>query len=178
MTSGRLKEQIIATNMLQNSGNTTGLNSRVPEGFDGNGPHDGSLIRISESAMNRTVMMADNLLTFTSIYQNSTSRAQFNLIRTGEIFELPDNPWLSPNNISSHLETIATAIATNIRNQDNTLDFATGPAIIHLVLVDVRWKWLSLLQNGLGDDVQKALGLETNIGNVRKKAGRIDTVLG
>lgn len=77
--------------------------------------------------MNRTAMMADNLLTFTSIYQNSTSRAQFNLIRTGEIFELPDDPWLPPNNIYNNLETIATAITTKIRNQANNLDFATGP---------------------------------------------------
>lgn len=43
MISGRLKQQIIVTNVLQNSGNTTGSYSRVPEGFDGDGPQDDHL---------------------------------------------------------------------------------------------------------------------------------------
>lgn len=171
-------------------------------------------LEVSEAAMSRARLLAHNLLTFTSTYANSTSRARFNLIQTGESFDLADNPWLPPNNVSSHLETIAAAITTNIRNQASFSDFAVGSAYSYVTLVKVKWTWLSLpliilvfsliflgatirrtmkdasyigvwknnimavLQNSLGDDVQKALGPETNIGNVRKNAGRIDTVLG
>jgi hypothetical protein len=69
------------------------------------------------------------------------------IARVAEMYNL-NSPWAPPNNVTEHM-----AEAVNVMNQvlrRNSLstsrrdDDAVGKAFIYVVLVSIRWKWLSL----------------------------------
>ncbi|KAF1952529.1 hypothetical protein CC80DRAFT_495324 [Byssothecium circinans] len=82
---------------------------------------------------------------FTTIRNGSTQstiRFSFNLnavlLRTPRV-----NPWLSPNNITSHMDRLAVAMTNTIRSSYSS-DLAFGQASEIVVFVSVNWAWLSL----------------------------------
>jgi hypothetical protein len=122
---------------------------------------------------------------------------------------LPFNPWLPPNNISAHVEKIATAMTIGIRNTpavNGTLSVVTGTAWDSAVHVEIQWAWITLplallafslvfllatvikssreestvgiwktsaiaiLFNGLGEEVQRSVGPNCRMGQLRMKA--------
>ncbi|KAF5853282.1 hypothetical protein GGP41_001799 [Bipolaris sorokiniana] len=57
---------------------------------------------------------------------------------------VPDfNPWLSPNNVTHHLESMVTSITNAIRSSSSK-EMIHGEAFETDVYVSVRWAWLSL----------------------------------
>lgn len=58
--------------------------------------------------------------------------------------KLAFNPLLAPNNISHHMERLATAITNVVRSDDNSKDMLSGEAYNYENYVSVRWEWLAL----------------------------------
>jgi hypothetical protein len=63
--------------------------------------------------------------------------------------QLDFNPWLAPNNISLHMERLATAM-TNVVRSAQGKDMLTGKAFSKENYVSVRWEWLTLPLGLLG----------------------------
>jgi hypothetical protein len=64
-----------------------------------------------------------------------------------EAITMQFNPWLPPNNISQHMENLATAMSVEVRNfQDSGVNVHQAPGIAWKqdTLVQVRWAWISL----------------------------------
>jgi hypothetical protein len=57
--------------------------------------------------------------------------------------KLQFNPWLAPNNITKHMERLATALTNGIRSS-NSSESIRGNAYDTQTYVSVRWKWLTL----------------------------------
>jgi hypothetical protein len=57
--------------------------------------------------------------------------------------EVLDNQWQSPNNISRHMERLASAL-TNVIRSSTSRDMVLGQAYNTETFVDVRWEWLTL----------------------------------
>jgi hypothetical protein len=53
------------------------------------------------------------------------------------------NPWLAPNNVSRHMERLATAM-TNVVRSASSKEMLTGQAFNQETYVDVRYEWLTL----------------------------------
>lgn len=56
--------------------------------------------------------------------------------------KLAFNPLLAPNNISHHMERLATALTNTIRSDTRSYDSLQGPAYVRLQFVSVCWAWL------------------------------------
>jgi len=56
---------------------------------------------------------------------------------------LPFNPWQTPNNITRHMERLATAM-TNVMRSSSSRELARGDAFSRESYVKVRWEWLTL----------------------------------
>lgn len=56
--------------------------------------------------------------------------------------------WQPPNNVTQHMSNIVTTLNQVLRRNPtskvSTHDVSEGQAFIYVVLVDIRWKWLSL----------------------------------
>ncbi|KAE8836665.1 hypothetical protein HRS9139_04763 [Pyrenophora teres f. teres] len=57
--------------------------------------------------------------------------------------ELDFNPWISPNNITHHMERLTNSITNAIRSSSSS-EMIEGQAFENDVYVSVRWAWLSL----------------------------------
>ncbi|KAF2261019.1 hypothetical protein CC78DRAFT_608859 [Lojkania enalia] len=53
------------------------------------------------------------------------------------------NPWIAPNNVTRHVENLATAL-TNVIRSSSSNQTVTGNAYDRETYVSVRWAWLSL----------------------------------
>ncbi|KAF2790159.1 hypothetical protein K505DRAFT_409961 [Melanomma pulvis-pyrius CBS 109.77] len=54
------------------------------------------------------------------------------------------NPWLPPNNVTRHMERLATALTNTIRSSSTNNQWLFGTASSKETYVEVRWLWLSL----------------------------------
>jgi hypothetical protein len=53
------------------------------------------------------------------------------------------NPWEAPNNITQHMQRLATAM-TNVMRSDTSKVMTMGDAYVRETYVSVRWEWLTL----------------------------------
>lgn len=53
------------------------------------------------------------------------------------------SPWLAPNNVSHHMEEMATALTNVMRSDSNSREFVSGQASAPETYVQVNWAWLS-----------------------------------
>ncbi|KAF2036629.1 hypothetical protein EK21DRAFT_51413 [Setomelanomma holmii] len=53
------------------------------------------------------------------------------------------NPWIAPNNITNHMERIATAITNVARSDPGNNEFVAGQALAPETFVKVYWAWLT-----------------------------------
>jgi hypothetical protein len=58
--------------------------------------------------------------------------------------EMDFNPWLAPNNLSLHLERLASAMTNVMRSDVNSKEMLPGKAYNTESYVSVRWEWLTL----------------------------------
>ncbi|KAJ4336035.1 hypothetical protein N0V95_008732 [Ascochyta clinopodiicola] len=52
------------------------------------------------------------------------------------------NPWLAPNNITHHMERLATAMTNAYRSVGSSNEVVSGPAYFREVYIHVQWEWL------------------------------------
>jgi hypothetical protein len=57
--------------------------------------------------------------------------------------EMDFNPWLAPNNISRHMERMASAM-TDVMRSDESREMLPGESYSRINYVSVRWEWLTL----------------------------------
>jgi hypothetical protein len=57
--------------------------------------------------------------------------------------EVRFSPWLAPNNVSHHMERIATAVTNIIRSESNSNELVAGQALAPETYVRVDWAWLA-----------------------------------
>lgn len=105
-----------------------------------------------------TILMMDEILPayVTAPNDRESSNPSLRWLNGGQFYsQLPpskailstDNPWLPPNNVSRHMERLATAMSVVVRNLQSSgkdLQFATGIAWKQDTLVQIRWAWISL----------------------------------
>ncbi|KAF1911258.1 hypothetical protein BDU57DRAFT_507084 [Ampelomyces quisqualis] len=60
------------------------------------------------------------------------------------------NPWLAPNNVTHHMERIATALTNVVRSDANSNEFIAGQALALETYIRVNWGWLSFSLAMLG----------------------------
>jgi len=67
--------------------------------------------------------------------------------RVAQMYNL-NSPWAPPNNVSQHMTNVVTVMNQVLRRNSLSMgrrdDAAVGKAYIYMVLVEIRWKWLSL----------------------------------
>lgn len=81
----------------------------------------------------------------TALDEKTPALLRFKTWSTGPpwIRELEFNPWLAPNNVTKHMERLATALTNVIRSSANR-DMLEGKAFNRETYVSVRWEWLTL----------------------------------
>lgn len=153
---GTFEETVIDTYL-----NDTGVPGSYPYLFDPDGnptEYAGDIIvntpfgggsatyGVSNLTAIKTLNIFDDI--FPSFYTaiNSSDRPLFRL----QVYYIPPryrtlefNPWLSPNNITKHLERLSTTITDALRNS-NSNELFPGQAFIVEAYVAVRWEWLFL----------------------------------
>lgn len=102
---------------------------------------------LSNETMLNTVLVFDRMFpAFTTTTRNWTEpRMRWRIghpvdIRT-TLFDF--NPWLPPNNISAHMERMATAMTNSIRSVSRNDSFVVGEAFAEETYISVRWGWLA-----------------------------------
>jgi hypothetical protein len=53
------------------------------------------------------------------------------------------NPWLAPNNVTRHMERLATAMTNVIRSVEGNTEIVLGSSYGREVFIRVRWEWLT-----------------------------------
>jgi hypothetical protein len=106
---------------------------------------------LTNLTMTSIIFMADEIVPAMITAENSTADAQFKYV----LFD-PDgartrplrvNPWLPPNNITAHVEQIAQAMTTVVRNSpaaDGSQDMMKGTSWELQKNVQTRWPWVIL----------------------------------
>jgi hypothetical protein len=106
---------------------------------------------LSNLTATSVIFMTDEIVPAMVTTDNLTANAQFKYLlfdtagaRTRPISV---NPWLPPNNISAHLEQIAKAMTTVVRNspaKDGSQDLMEGTSWEEKKIVRTRWPWVVL----------------------------------
>jgi hypothetical protein len=83
-----------------------------------------------------TITVADmTAQPFLKIKTSYTDRVVFREVRF--------NPWLAPNNVSHHMDRIATAVTNVVRSESNSNELIAGEALAPETYVRVKWAWLA-----------------------------------
>lgn len=79
----------------------------------------------------------------TQLRNSSANIFRFKTSKTGPAFtqDLTFNPWLAPNNVTRHLERLATALTNVVRSAPSRKDVA-GHAYGRETFISVRWEWM------------------------------------
>jgi hypothetical protein len=106
---------------------------------------------LSNLTATSVIFMTDEIVPAMVTAESSTADAKFKYLlfdtagaRTRTISV---NPWLPPNNISAHLEQIAKAMTTIVRNNpasNGSLDNVNGTSWDLITLVQPQWPWITL----------------------------------
>lgn len=120
--------------------------------------HREETFHVENITMLTTILMMDELLPAYVTASNNLlgSDPSIRWLNGGQFYSnLPQsmaipstsNPWLPPNNISRHVERLATTMSVVIRNSQSSgkdVRFATGTAWKQDTLVQIRWGWIIL----------------------------------
>jgi hypothetical protein len=107
-----------------------------------------SIFGVSNDTAMYTIRILDEFLPSWTIATNLSAepvlRYKFALNVKGANWRKIDfNPWLAPNNITRHVERLATALTNGLRSS-NSSGSIMGDAYATQIYVSVRWEWLSL----------------------------------
>lgn len=109
--------------------------------------HNASIVRVSNKTAMYTIQIFDDFLpswtTVANASADSIMRFKFALNKSPNWIKPIFNPWLAPNNVTSHMERLATALTNTIRSS-NSSEPVLGKAYCTQAYVLVRWVWLIL----------------------------------
>lgn len=99
----------------------------------------------NDTALAVSLVFENIFPSFTTLEQNSEQQPTLRLPLLGEhVLRFPDlNPWLPPNNVTLHMERLATAWTNAIRSSSSK-NMTPGMAFTRETYVSVRWFWLTL----------------------------------
>ncbi|KAF2449114.1 hypothetical protein P171DRAFT_342669, partial [Karstenula rhodostoma CBS 690.94] len=100
---------------------------------------------LDNATMLLTTATFDNVLPFFSTVNNSSDVVSTRLRywRAGDTEMRPDiNPWVPSNNVTQHIERLATAV-TNLMRSSSGTESASGDGYAKEVHVQVQWAWLT-----------------------------------
>ncbi|KAJ4359626.1 uncharacterized protein N0V89_000181 [Didymosphaeria variabile] len=100
---------------------------------------------MTNETMVLTALAFDDVLPFFSTMVNSSNTPSIRLRywNSGNIEMIPEiNPWVPTNNITQHVERLATAVTNLIRSSSRTKS-VSGDAFAKEVYVNVQWAWLT-----------------------------------
>lgn len=88
------------------------------------------------------------------------------------------NPWLAPNNVSNHMERMATALTNVVRSDAASREFMKGQALTIETYLQVSWAWLAFplamlvfcLLFLIATMVKTSRGAEENVGTWKTSA--------
>jgi hypothetical protein len=109
--------------------------------------HDGQGYGVSNDTIFNTVIILDAV--FPSFITVADPTAQpFMKIKTSFIDKVMyraarSSPWVAPNNITRHMEKIATALTNVVRSDAESSQFIAGQAYAPETYVEVKWAWLT-----------------------------------
>ncbi|KAL5413526.1 hypothetical protein PMIN03_003737 [Paraphaeosphaeria minitans] len=120
-----------------------------PRARDGQG-NASSYGASNETAMSILAIFDDYLPSFATLSNNNSKPLLKYKFWDEEPFEreFPINPWSTPNNVTHHVERLAT-VMTNFMRQSSS-DAVLGKAFSQETYVEVRWVWLTLPLTLLG----------------------------
>jgi hypothetical protein len=132
------------TNISGESGTLTTYTENVTiEAITSNGT---VLYGLSNITAFRTITVFDDIFPSFTTVQNGSTEAFLrfkNYVTQPTLQNLAFNPWLAPNNITRHMERLATAVTNAIRSSTSK-EMVEGMAFSKDNFVAVRWVWLSL----------------------------------
>jgi hypothetical protein len=109
--------------------------------------YNASTVRVSNTTAMYTIQIFDDFLpswtTVANASADSIMRFKFALNKSPNWIKPIFNPWLAPNNVTSHMERLATALTNTIRSS-NSSEPVLGKAYRTQAYVSVRWVWLIL----------------------------------
>ncbi|KAF2184597.1 hypothetical protein K469DRAFT_739266 [Zopfia rhizophila CBS 207.26] len=111
------------------------------------GVHNGTTYGLSNDTALQTIFIFDDILPSFVTVQNPLAtpflRGQVTLTGPPKLRRLDVNPWTEPNNVTHHIERLATALTNAIRSSNSSVPIY-GKAFNKETYVTVRWVWLSL----------------------------------
>ncbi|KAF2183985.1 hypothetical protein K469DRAFT_204504 [Zopfia rhizophila CBS 207.26] len=109
--------------------------------------HNTSNYGVSNVTALQTILIFDDIFpSFTTVADSSAVpflRSQVNVKGAPMLRSLEVNPWIAPNNVTRHVERLATAL-TNVIRSSSSNEMVLGMAFSKETYVSVRWEWLSL----------------------------------
>ncbi|KAH9864233.1 hypothetical protein J1614_010167 [Plenodomus biglobosus] len=102
---------------------------------------------VSNQTFFHTVTILDEIFPSLLTVANATAQP-FLKIRTSFIDRVMFravrfNPWLAPNNVTHHMERMATAMTNLVRSDSNSNELITGSAYAPEIYISVQWVWLT-----------------------------------
>jgi hypothetical protein len=98
--------------------------------------------------LSTSFMMDSVQLAFvTAADENTAPTYKYDNVVESRIRSLLATPWLPPNNISDHIQNVATAMTRVLRNTpavNGTMDLVKGTSWESRVHVEIRWAWMTL----------------------------------
>lgn len=80
---------------------------------------------------------------YTAAHANATLKPRYkNYISGAWVLELNFNPWQQPNNLTRHMERLATAMTNVVRSSSSKI-MLEGEAYQTEPYISVRWEWLA-----------------------------------
>ena len=92
------------------------------------------------------MMTSDDI--FHSFYTTKTPKDEpwlrFKVWKDGPSYlrRLSDNPWQAPNNVTQHMDRMATVLSNMLRTVGDTETYLDGKAYTREVYVHVKWEWI------------------------------------
>jgi hypothetical protein len=129
--------------------------------------NNASTFGVSNDTMFNTVAIFDDFFPSFATVQNDSADTmlRYKTYRKDSITrKFPINPWTLPNNVTQHMDRLATALTNVIRSSTVSNSTVLGKAYSMENYVSVRWEWLTLPLSLL------FLGLFFLIATVRKTA--------
>lgn len=135
-----LTEEVTGVDMFLREGNEIQVDTTLTEDAFAN-------FGLSNDTAYKVMMVFDDI--FPSFYTAKTPEDEpwlrFWLWKSGTPYlrRLLHNPWQAPNNVTRHMDRMATVLSNMIRTVGDTETYLDGKAYTREVYVHVRWGWLA-----------------------------------
>jgi hypothetical protein len=105
-----------------------------------------------ETAFNIANIFNEVFPSFVTTNGSGTPRMRYGTLKSGppQTRELHINPWLFPNNVTTHMERLARALTDTMRSRPESQEMIEGSAYEEETYIAVQWAWLTVPVGLLG----------------------------